>query len=382
MTAQLEKSGIDYEIVTAIDGRDLDLNNPRTAAALAPPYRESSWFQPTRAGCALSHLIVYQKILAEGLENALVLEDDVTIPADLAVLLDSLGEHLCGAEVTLLNFDSVDTCMVSRAGSVHLPAARQLVLPADVSQLMSGAAYVITQEACKRMDESRLPIRAKTDDWGFFCHEGVLDRVRCIVPLAVTKTPSFASTIAYDSTGNFKGRLLAMIAFYHLRPLQLAIAYRRKRIWRKYNRVEFVGEPFAEKPTEMLRFRLGCPISPSCERSPAGTTDRELGCAGHSRSLWIPDHPRAAATLVHLLQLRTFLHGVCWRPVSLVRVGEDLPLRDKAYQRILDQIFILPYVVEDLRAEYEVAAVLPLQQIPNRRHLRDQAVLGHVDHVV
>lgn len=242
MTAQLDKSGIDYEIVVAVDGHDLDLDDPQITAAFAPPYRYSCWFRPMRAACALSHLNVYRKILADGPEQALVLEDDVIIPADLATLLDALAKHLAGPEVALLNFDSVDTCRVSRADSVDLPAARQLVLPVDVRQPMSGAAYIITREACKRMEESRLPIRSRTDDWGYFCNAGMLDRLRCVVPLAVTKNPKFASTIGYYPDKSLKGRALSLITRYDLSLLQRAVAYRRQWIWREYTRVEFVDE--------------------------------------------------------------------------------------------------------------------------------------------
>ncbi len=252
MIAQLEKSGIDYEIVEAVDGRDLDMNNPQTIAALAPSYRKSSWFLPTRAGCALSHLSVYRKIVADGPEHALILEDDVTVPADLSILLDALAEHLVGAEVALLSFDSTDTCKLSRRDSTELPSARQLVLPIDVNQPVSAAAYVVTLEACKRMDETRLPIRAKADDWGYFYNEGVLDRLRCVVPLAVTKTPDFASTMGYYSEKSLKGRLLGLIARYDLRPLQRAVAYRRRWIWRKYTRVEFVDERSTEIPSKLV----------------------------------------------------------------------------------------------------------------------------------
>jgi len=247
MAAQLRAAGIDYEFVTAVDGRDLDWSDPQTVAAFAPSYRGSDWFRPTRAGCALSHLGVYRKILADGHEHALVLEDDVTLPADLPAILDALTGQLASAEVALLNFDSTDTCRVRRKDSVDLPSARQLVHPVDVNQPMSAAAYVITWQACKRMDAGRLPIRAKTDDWGHFYHDGLLDRLRCVVPLAVTKAPDFASTIGADSEGSLKGRLLDLITRYNVWPLQRALAFRRRWIWRRYTRVEFVDEHSANR---------------------------------------------------------------------------------------------------------------------------------------
>ena len=58
------------------------------------------------AGCTLSHLDAYRKIVDDGLDMAPVLEDDVILPADLGSLADAVGKRLVGAEVALLSFDS------------------------------------------------------------------------------------------------------------------------------------------------------------------------------------------------------------------------------------------------------------------------------------
>src|SRR5215469_4062057 len=81
ITAELKKTGLDYEIVTAVDGRELDLSDP---ALIDPsmPYIDPSLpivdtgLAAGSAGAALSHLSVYRKIIADGLDKALVLEDD------------------------------------------------------------------------------------------------------------------------------------------------------------------------------------------------------------------------------------------------------------------------------------------------------------------
>lgn len=251
MTAQLTKYGMDYQIVEAVDGRELDLKDPQTIGAIAPSFLDSDWFRPGHAACALSHLSVYRKILADGLEQALVLEDDVTISADLCSVANGVAAHMTGAEVALLNFDSPDTCKVSRQGAVRLPASRQLVLPVDVGQPVSGAAYVITREACERMAARALPIRAKVDNWAHFYHEGIIDRLRCVVPLVVTKDPAFGSTIGYYSDASLKARFLGVIMQHNLRIFQRAVAYRRKRIWRRYTRVEFVNDQVPETPSKL-----------------------------------------------------------------------------------------------------------------------------------
>jgi glycosyl transferase family 25 len=239
ITAQLTAYGVDFEIVEAVDGRELDLTDAAVIEAIAPSFLSADWFRPTHAACAMSHLSVCRKILADGLDYALVLEDDVIVPADVSSLADAVAAHMTGAEVALLNFDSPNVCVMSRRDARELPGSRQLMLPVDISQLVSGAAYVITREACKRMAKQEPPVCAKADDWAWHCREGILENVRCVVPMVATKDSAFASTIGYYSEFSFKARMLQVIAKHDLRILQRVVARRRERIWRKYTRIAF-----------------------------------------------------------------------------------------------------------------------------------------------
>ena len=242
ITEQLTKHGIDYEIVEAVDGRELDLTDPQTINAIAPSFLAADWFRPGHAACAMSHLSVYRKIIDANLPWALILEDDVTIPADLSTMAEAVAAYLTGAEVALLNFDSEQVCKVSRIGAAELPSGRKLVLPLDVHIPVSAAAYVITREACERIANGALPIRAKVDNWGHIYDDGMIDRLRCVVPLAVEKDPRFGSTIGYYSDTSFKARTLMFVSRLNLQIFERAVALRRERIWRKYTRVEYVDE--------------------------------------------------------------------------------------------------------------------------------------------
>lgn len=245
--AELKKAGMDYQIVEGVDGRDLELDDP---AMIAPSLLTScGQFPAGGAGCALSHLRVYQAILADGLDSALVLEDDVTLPADLGGLIDAVVGHLTGAEVALLDYGS--TCRMSLEGSVSLPSARLLALPLDVRQLEYSGAYLITRKACERMSERMPPVQVPADSWEFFYQQGFLDRVRCVFPLAVLKSPEFASMIGPYSLGNgLKARLLMPLAHRKIPLLHRAVVYRRQRIWRQTS-PEIVDMPFVDKPSRL-----------------------------------------------------------------------------------------------------------------------------------
>ena len=249
ITAELKKTGLDYEIITAVDGRDLDLHD---AAAIDPSFLTRIVCPPGSAGAALSHVSVYRKIIEDRLDVALVLEDDAVLPADLGVLADAVAGQLTGAEVALLSVDSPEPCKMSRAGSIHLPAGRLLALPIDISQPRSAGAYIITREACERMVKCLLPIQVQADTWWHFYGEGLLDRVRCVVPLPVHKDPKFTSTIGSYSLGDgVRARLIEPLIRNKIPLLHQALSYRRQRIFRQWGRLELVDTPFLEKPSRL-----------------------------------------------------------------------------------------------------------------------------------
>jgi glycosyl transferase, family 25 len=251
IVAELQRTGLDYEIVPAVDGRTLDLNDP---TLIDPSLVSRCPFPAGAAGCALSHFNVFQKIMEDGRENALILEDDVRLPADLSDLADELAGYMTGAEVALLNYASYPPgpLRISSESSVDLTSSRRLSLPIDARQLVNAGAYVITRQACARMLENVLPIRATADDWRFFYETGVLDRVRCVLPQPVAKSPNFESTIGLYSLGNgLKARMLGPLVRKKIPLVHQAILYRRRRIIRGWDRAEVVDLPFIEKPSRL-----------------------------------------------------------------------------------------------------------------------------------
>jgi glycosyl transferase family 25 len=248
ITAQLKNIGIDYELVAAVDGQELDLHD---TAKIDPAFLKVE-YSAGAAGCALSHLNVYAKIIADGLDKALVLEDDVIVPADLGRLADAVAEQLTGAEIALLNFDNPAPVRMSSEGAVRLPAERLLALPIDISQPRSSAAYVVTREACERLVKTIMPVRVLADAWWHFYREGALDRVRCVAPLPVRKSPKYTSTIGFYSLGDgLRARLVEPLVRGKIPVLSQALSYRRERIYRQFIRTELVAAPFIEKPSRL-----------------------------------------------------------------------------------------------------------------------------------
>lgn len=249
MIAELARTGIDYEFVQAVDGRELD---PASAAEMvAPEALASHWYRSGVLGNYLSRLRAYRMILADGRDMALVLEDDVKVPADIGELVDALGAHLAGAEVALLTYDHRKTLLMSRHDAIGLPSGRALALPIGAHHLMSGAAYVITREACERFAARMLPLQARTDDWWYFYQAGFFDRLRCVMPASVAKCGSFASTIDRRAPTSPRMRIRDAAIRYRLAPIVRAIAFRRELIYRRGGRVRLVDAPLAKEPSRL-----------------------------------------------------------------------------------------------------------------------------------
>jgi len=244
--AQLADARVHYEIVNAVDVRDLDLTDTQVvdpAFARATAARPGA-ARPGEVGCALSHLEAYRRVLDDGLETACILEDDVVLPTDLGVLTDAITRHMSGAEVVLLNFHSQEPCRITKAGAAHLPSSRLLVRVVDESQAGSAGAYLITREACARMVKTGLPVRVVADDWAFFSRQRAIDRLSCVVPMPVVQSPAFRTTMRSRPPGSLYASVREAISGSRVPILHQALAHRRRRHMQRYTigRTEFVEE--------------------------------------------------------------------------------------------------------------------------------------------
>jgi glycosyl transferase family 25 len=255
--SQLAKVGVSYEVIDGVDGRELDFDDPEISRLVDRSVLEAGILLPGEIGCALSHIRAYEKVIADGRDVALILEDDVVLPDDLAALVAAAARVVHGAEAVLLNSDtSSGAIQVSGKDAVELSSARTLAFPLDVDQILSGAAYLVTREACERMVAGLLPVRVKADEWAFRYNDRMLDRVRCVVPIPVAKSSTFASTMDYNAQNSVKARILDYVMRADLKFAQRLIAYRREIIWRRISRVEFSDAPFIHKPSRLLDRRV------------------------------------------------------------------------------------------------------------------------------
>lgn len=241
--AEARRLELDFEIVEGVDGRDLDSSD---VEKVDPKFIRDDPFWAGVIGCSLSHLKVYSKVLESDAERALVLEDDVVLPNDMTALADAVAAEMTGAEAVLLHHhrrgraERGEAYRFLKRGSRALPGSRSLAAPADVADLAGTGAYVITREACQTMVKSMLPVRARADDWEFFCREGGLANVRCVVPMPVLTNTSFRTTMDHYAAQSLQTRIRAAVPRIPL--LSHALTLRRERLMSQRTRVEMVDE--------------------------------------------------------------------------------------------------------------------------------------------
>ncbi|WP_349609583.1 glycosyltransferase family 25 protein [Cupriavidus sp. DF5525] len=183
ISGQLERLGVPFQVFPAVDGRALpedEVARRYDAAAAAVSYRPMSRGE---VGCALSHLGVYRKVLDDGAEFALVLEDDALLGDDLPAVLADLQQHLDPARPDVVLLSHIDK--YTRWGTRQLGSDRKLVR--RYGEWWRAHGYVVTRAAAQRLLDGLQPLWCAADYWSAFEKRGLVS-VRAVVPYCIGLT--------------------------------------------------------------------------------------------------------------------------------------------------------------------------------------------------
>ena len=230
ISAALDGLGLPFEFADAVDGRrglppERESEIDRTEAR-----RKGNILTDAEFACALSHIDVYRRIVADGIPYALVLEDDAVPRPDLVPYL--AGRHYEGAELTQLSQTGPRT-YVRRSGAKSLFGDHRSYLPIRNWKVRGAFGYVISQCAARHFVENALPV-IREADWPD-CHKALVARRewRVVSPALVRHEDRGASVIdGADGplthpriTGRRKRRRFLGVYVPHFR--KLADSYRR-----------------------------------------------------------------------------------------------------------------------------------------------------------
>lgn len=240
ISKQLNNMSLKFEIFNAVDGDSLSDQIVRELCATS--LIEDS-INKGQVACALSHIQVYKKMISDGIDVAVVLEDDVVLSASFPQVISEIGKIIKKDEVILLHTQTWDPLKGSLKEESKLAAGHKLnyLIPSSKGGFGSSAAYVIPSTVAKKMAEGLLPLFTHADGWVHFMSKGLFQYVRCVFPYPVHPA-FFPSDIPYISLGSFRGKLKAFANY--IPGINKVMELKRRRDWKESQKeIYFVDEP-------------------------------------------------------------------------------------------------------------------------------------------
>lgn len=168
MRRQLDALGVDYEIVDAVEGRSLSEAELERVSDFRKMRRLGRVLSPGEIGCALSHLALYRRIVAEGLEAACVLEDDVVLSSDYPELANRAAAFIRGRSGVHLLGEGISRSYgyAGRLGGIYRST--------NLRRAYGTFSYVVTREAAMALAGALSPICRVADSWGVWVGYGLI----------------------------------------------------------------------------------------------------------------------------------------------------------------------------------------------------------------
>ncbi|WP_244481563.1 glycosyltransferase family 25 protein [Rhizobium sp. Root1203] len=221
MQRQFQQLGMGFERVAAIDGAMIDLPHAHYDEA-AFRRLHGRLTNPAEVGCYLSHVACAQKLLDSTEAFALILEDDLTLPGDLPVVIaEALAAH---AHWDVLRLSTVNSGR--KFPIVAMSGDRALAIA--LTREKGSGAYLINRHAaewiCTRLVPMRLPYDIAFDLEFFAGLRGMF-----ISPEPISQETDFPSDI--QQGGKFRLPLQQRLGVYPFRAV-LEIGRVASRAWR------------------------------------------------------------------------------------------------------------------------------------------------------
>ena len=179
IAAQLQRLGLDFERLPAVDARAFTAE--QSAQLDAPAYRRKHGMEPLpgELGCYLSHVEVMRRMLVSRAEFGLVLEDDVLLTQRLPAALRGLIEHAGRWDMVKLS------AVHSGTPKKVLEVAPGQHLAVMLSRCTGSSAYLINRRAAQAYVDDLLPMSLPYDHvfdqgWAFGLKVRLLTPTPCV----------------------------------------------------------------------------------------------------------------------------------------------------------------------------------------------------------
>lgn len=166
MLRQLKRCGLeDYEFIRAVRGTALTQSELDDSFMKRKSCRHLHRdLSLNEVGCALSHQLVYERMVHDGVEKALVFEDDVRLDGNFSGVV-SLLEGL-SLENFVIKLDARDSIRAFNPHSIKLSEDYCVLHP--LNNLRFAWGYCLDLKAAKSLRSNFYPIFTEADDWFAF----------------------------------------------------------------------------------------------------------------------------------------------------------------------------------------------------------------------
>jgi glycosyl transferase family 25 len=239
---QLKNLDIEYEIIDAIYGKDLNKESP-LAHLVDWEWADANafWVSKGLLACTLSHLKACKAVIEQNLDYGLILEDDTWLTSEIPIFLEQVGTYLQQDEAILLYYSAWNKCTLSTKNALQLskmPKIR-ILYPTKNLEIITANAYILSREACQKLIDFQTPMKATSDSWKVFMDNGAIQQIRCTYPF-LAKAADFKSTIDYIDNNSWKGKVLNWIDKYKIPIIYQYLKYRRRKLREVMLNIELV----------------------------------------------------------------------------------------------------------------------------------------------
>jgi glycosyl transferase family 25 len=197
ITSQMKRLNLSFEYFDAVNGKQLSSSEITEYCDSNAIKNNPRWLNRGAIGCALSHLFLYQKMIKENVEKAIVLEDDMLVNHDFLNIYNFLKDKRTTEEVIQLYYRALNEIKFSDVNSIPINSKFKIHEPYSLNDIpITTGCYYITKDACVKLVKVIKPIKVTADSWKYFILNSQFDNLKSIFPRPI-QDAGFKSEIDY-----------------------------------------------------------------------------------------------------------------------------------------------------------------------------------------
>jgi len=195
----MQRLGIPFEFVSGVDGRLLSEDELQKVFDKEKSYNYFKWYRNRTGsagvelsrgeiGCTLAHRKVYQKIVVENIERAVVLEDDVLVTEDFLPIIEKVIANIEQNSIEKNLIIKLDDTLSSSYGGfgklgiklknvlnrslrpIKIKIDKELAIVKTSMNFGGAQGYIIDNAAAKTMLNVNNPVFIISDEWNYYAN--------------------------------------------------------------------------------------------------------------------------------------------------------------------------------------------------------------------